>query len=108
MVVCQDCDFAGESFTLGINGEGRDLAVEAWDKVNDVKILREAAARLEEDMRRYIFDKDSDRRRTCLDRYRERLGLDTWAEAQEAKHAKAVAKHAKTVEVYGKNKEAFR
>lgn len=101
MVVCENCDFAGESFVLGINGEGRDLAVAAWDKANDVQVLRDAANQLEEDMRRYIFDKDPERRRTCLDRYRERLDLDTWAKAQDKKHEKAVA-------IFHKHKDAFR
>lgn len=55
--------------------------------------LEEAAALLEEDMRRYIFDKTPERRRQCLDRYRERLGLPKWADAQQAKFDAAQAAH---------------
>jgi hypothetical protein len=31
MVVCRACDFAGDSFVLGMYGEGRDSAVAAWN-----------------------------------------------------------------------------
>lgn len=31
MVVCDDCDFASESFDLGLHGEGRDKAAIAWN-----------------------------------------------------------------------------
>jgi len=57
----------------------------------DFEALKAAADQLEDDMRRYIFDKTPDRRRQCLDRYRERLGLPKWAEAQQAKFDAAVA-----------------
>lgn len=51
--------------------------------MNDLDILKNAAMHLEADMRRYIFDKTPDRRRMCLEAYRERLGLNSWAEAQQ-------------------------
>jgi hypothetical protein len=85
MVVCQDCDFAGESFQLGLHGEGRELAVEAWDALSRQMTLQEAADQLEDDMRRYLYDKMPDRRIACLERYRKRLGLVPWSEAQAEK-----------------------
>lgn len=51
--------------------------------MDDLDTLKEAAMRLEADMRRYIFDRTPDRRAACLDRYRERLGLKPWAVAKE-------------------------
>lgn len=34
MVVCEECDHAGDSFTLGQYGEGRAQAIDAWNKGN--------------------------------------------------------------------------
>lgn len=34
--------------------------------------------RLEADMRRYVYDRDPDRRIKCLEQYRERAGLPPW------------------------------
>lgn len=61
--------------------------------MDDLDTLKAAAMRLEQDMRAYIFDRTPDRRSICLDRYRERLGLKPWAEAQEEQYAAAVAAH---------------
>ena len=36
--------------------------------------------RLEDDMRRYLYDRTPDRRLKCLDQYRERKGLPSWHE----------------------------
>jgi hypothetical protein len=85
MVICENCDHAGDSFVLGINGEGREQAIDAWNNETQVKgeAFHKAVDRLEEDMRRYIFDKDPARRIMCLDAFRERLGRNTWAEEQQ-------------------------
>lgn len=62
--------------------------------MDDLDTLKEAAMRLEADMRAYIFDRTPDRRRSCLDRYRERLGLKPWAVEQEEQFEAARALHA--------------
>ena len=41
-----------------------------------------AVTRLEDDMRRYVYDTTADRRIQCLDAYRERKGLPTWKDSQ--------------------------
>jgi len=86
MVVCEDCDFAGESFVLGEQSEGLDRAVESWNAEpsqawKQSPDYKAAAERLEQDMRRYIYDKTPERRIKCLDQYRERLELGPWGEA---------------------------
>jgi hypothetical protein len=53
----------------------------------------EATARLEQDMRRYVYDKTPDRRIKCLDQYRERLGLESWAEAENQRVNDALARY---------------
>lgn len=42
--------------------------------------------RLEEDMRRYIFDRTPERRRQCLEQYEQRMGLKAWKERQDEKY----------------------
>jgi len=39
--------------------------------------------RLEEDMRRYVYDRTPERRLKCLDQYRTRLGHESWAESND-------------------------
>ena len=41
-----------------------------------------AAARLEADMRRYLYDEEPTRRAQCLDEFRQRLALAPWADAE--------------------------
>lgn len=48
--------------------------------MDDLDQLKTAALRLEQDMRRYLYDKDPARRIACLDAYRERLGLIPWSQ----------------------------
>jgi hypothetical protein len=41
-------------------------------------IRLEAAKRLEEDMRRYVYDREPERRIKCLEEYRKRALLPPW------------------------------
>lgn len=47
--------------------------------------------RLEEDMRRYVYDRISDRRIQCLNAFQDRMGYRPWAERQETKATKTTA-----------------
>lgn len=38
---------------------------------------------LEEDMRRYLYDREPDRRIVALERYRERKGLAPWGQKRD-------------------------
>lgn len=88
-VACNECLRTSEGFALGTEHEGEREAIYAWNEeiervqsntfVPDYKTIAE---QLENDMRRYLYDKTPERRIQCLDKYRERLGLDTWAESQ--------------------------
>jgi hypothetical protein len=45
--------------------------------------LTKVTDRLEEDMRRYVYDIDAGRRIACLDAYRERLGMVLWKDREQ-------------------------
>lgn len=88
LILCEQCDATSQSFTLGEQSEGISEAIRDWNEHNPTPVsvsipeLLAAAARLEDDMRRYLYDRTPERRIKCLDQYRERIGLGTWAESQ--------------------------
>jgi hypothetical protein len=54
-------------------------------------VLVNPVEQLEEDMRRYLYDRMPDRRITCLTKFQERMGYKPWAERQVEKSEKTTA-----------------